>query len=107
MRRGLPAEYDLQNVPADKCRDCGAAIYWVVTNSGKKMPVDEQPANNGTVCLLGPVEPYQGVFGKLGVVLSGLALEQAHRLLIRLYKSHHMTCPNAKNRRLRAVKEAA
>ncbi len=34
-----------------RCRSCGAAIEWVLTDSGKSMPVDTQPRADGTLVL--------------------------------------------------------
>jgi hypothetical protein len=33
----------------DACRSCGAPIRWVVTTSGKRMPLDPAPHVNGNV----------------------------------------------------------
>lgn len=31
------------------CRSCGAPIYWALTGAGKRMPVDAEPSQAGTV----------------------------------------------------------
>lgn len=34
-----------------QCRSCGASIVWAITSSGKAMPVDAAPSENGTLVL--------------------------------------------------------
>lgn len=55
------------------CRSCGAAILWVVTASGKRMPLDASPEKR---FVIEPQEP-------------PLALSRD------TYVSHFSTCPNA------------
>ncbi len=47
-----------------KCRSCGALIVWVVTQNGKRMPVDAQPSEKGNLRIdngVAYVEPaYEG-----------------------------------------------
>lgn len=50
------------------CRSCGAAIVWLETKSGKKMPVDAETASQGDT-------QFEAASGHI---------------------SHFSTCPNAK-----------
>jgi hypothetical protein len=59
------------------CKSCGAAILWVVTASGKRMPLD---ANAERRFVIEPEEP-------------PLALSRE------TYSSHFATCPNAAQHR--------
>ena len=68
------------------CRSCGAEILWVKMESGKNMPVDADPVDDGNLlvdwnALLAHVIPK-------GADYSGLR-----------FKSHFSTCPNAKQHR--------
>mgnify|MGYP000211004546 CR=1 FL=1 len=66
------------------CRSCGAQIVWATTGHGKAMPLDAEPAADGNVRL------DRGV----AVVLGDLE-RTAHAGP--LYRSHHSTCPQAKD----------
>lgn len=76
-----------------KCKSCGAEIKWILTHSGKKMPVDKRPV------------PYRtDPSGSLllvtmnGVVERGtLDLDSGQAG----YVSHFATCPNANEHRKR------
>ncbi|KXK63379.1 hypothetical protein AWW66_03435 [Micromonospora rosaria] len=37
--------------PIEKCRSCPTQIIWAVTERGRDMPVDAEPAANGNVAL--------------------------------------------------------
>ena len=68
------------------CRSCGAEILWVKMESGKNMPVDADPVDDGNLlvdwnALLAHVIPK-------GADYSGLR-----------FKSHFSTCQNAKQHR--------
>lgn len=39
----------------EKCRSCGAEIYWAKTEAGKLMPVDAEPAEDGNCVLYAPL----------------------------------------------------
>ena len=72
-----------------KCRSCGAAILWVKTQSGKSMPVDAQPCEDGNVCVA-TCEGGPTAF----VPPEGTTISDATR-----HKSHFATCPNAATHR--------
>jgi hypothetical protein len=38
------------------CRSCGAAIRWVKTQRGKKMPIDDEPSSAGKFAIEGDPE---------------------------------------------------
>jgi hypothetical protein len=90
---------------ADKCRSCGAAIEWAVTERGKRMPVDAEPVEDGTILLSHKVmgEP------PVATVQSKAQIEQARSEAAhlgqphRLFKSHFATCPQSN--RWRKLKE--
>ena len=78
------------------CKSCGARIIWCVTEQGKRMPVDRQPSNDGTVHVFECPEDGTDMCEVLGDILKReLAREQGEFL----YKSHFATCPNAKQHR--------
>jgi hypothetical protein len=72
--------------PTEACRSCAAPVIWAVTEAGRPMPVDAEPAPDGTVRLedrggpqpLARVVPAAKRFGVTG-----------------LRKSHFATCPEA------------
>lgn len=75
--------------PVAKCRSCGAAIYWATTGTGRQMPVDVKPVENGNVALTWNGKRISAVY------VAGAA----HPGVLRL--SHFATCPNAKQHRKR------
>ncbi|WP_431976152.1 hypothetical protein [Micromonospora haikouensis] len=77
--------------PTEKCRSCPAEIIWAVTERGKRMPVDAEPAAGGNVQL---VEQH----GQLTAVVVP-AKRAFGRTTLR--KSHLMTCPQANEWRRR------
>lgn len=73
------------------CRSCGAAIRWVETLIGNRMPLDPEPCVDGNVTL--------DRQGRAHVLKSGndrRVMREAGRTL---YKSHFATCPNADQHR--------
>ena len=77
------------------CRSCHAPIRWARTSSGKAIPLDPNPADDGNVRL--------GWVGgeELALVLAAGELEAA-RVDGPLYRSHFASCPNAAAHRSRA-----
>lgn len=71
------------------CKSCGAPIRWVEMKSGKTMPLNIAPVDDGNVVIL----------RDLAIVLS--EGERAEELQMPpafrrpLYRSHFSTCPNA------------
>lgn len=79
-----------------RCRSCGAAIGWTMTERGKRMPVDidPRPAVQGFRVLEGP-EYGDGQTPVAQFVPQAAGGE-------RLYQSHFATCPQgAQHRRPR------
>lgn len=68
-----------------KCRSCGAPITWALTESGKRMPIDVEPAADGNLMFLTSV---------LGVQTPQV-MQARDALGGARYKSHFATCPNA------------
>lgn len=74
------------------CGSCEAPIFFVLSATGKPMPLDVHPNNAGNV---------QIVNGN-GIVMSGAALERARAGTTELYMPHFATCPKAKEWRKRS-----
>lgn len=73
-----------------RCKSCGQAIGWVVTQHGKRMPVDINPVGSQSGFRVGEGDMPLATF-----VPKSPGGEQ-------LYQSHFATCPNApKHRRPR------
>lgn len=73
-----------------RCSSCGAPITWAVTTTGKRMPVDAEPAPNGNVELT----PLLSAFNREPTE----ATVHAQRPLGHegpLHLSHFVTCPQA------------
>lgn len=71
------------------CSSCGRQIRWVVVaKSGKKMPIDMQPASDGNLIALGTSDSASG----LPFVMYASPSEDVLR---NRYKSHFATCPHA------------
>lgn len=68
------------------CRSCGAEVEWVVTEKGKRMPLDAGEVEGGNIVIdgLGPTRVAKYVANGAG-----------NRV------SHFATCPNAKEHRKR------
>lgn len=68
-------------VKVSTCRSCGARVIWTVTENGKRMPVDEAPAQGGRFVLELDGET---VVARYAAPPNGAG-----------YASHFSTCPNA------------
>lgn len=72
----------------DTCRSCQARIIWTVTTGGKDMPVDAEPATDGTIQLVDRRH--------LGLKPQARVLKVADRFgKTRLRLSHFVSCPQA------------
>lgn len=70
---------------ADVCRSCGAPILWGISaRSGKSVPLDPEPVENGNLRLTGPPDFPTVIFVREGT-----------------HVSHFATCPNAAAHRKR------
>jgi hypothetical protein len=67
------------------CRSCEAPITWVVTASGKRMPLDEAPAATGNMVIVDGVARFVSA--------------EDLRLIRPTYTSHFATCPDAATHR--------
>lgn len=67
-----------------QCKSCGASIQWMVSEGGKKIPIDADPSPDGNLILFGTgAHPVPKLW-------------TGDR-----YKSHFATCPNAAQHRKR------
>jgi hypothetical protein len=73
----------------DVCRSCGAPIVWARTDSGKRMPVDADPSEDGTLVL-----EQAGAVLRAHVV--GTVPGEGSR-----HRAHFATCPDAESWRKR------
>jgi len=73
----------------DKCSACERAIIWATTSTGKSMPVDAVPSDNGNVVLFPTVDDGRFVALVLG------SLEILHYSGRERFTSHFATCPYA------------
>lgn len=69
----------------DKCRTCGATVFWGQTKNGKQMPVDWGSNPFGTIRVVVPADPREPV--QLEVVGKDPTEPR--------YTSHFATCPQA------------
>lgn len=75
--------------PEGKCKSCGAAILWVITPRGKKMPVDALPLAPDAEVAKPLIRWRLHVEGKWLRATKGGFSEVADDL----YLSHFVTCP--------------
>lgn len=68
-----------------RCRSCNAEIVWAITENGKRMPFDAEPAERPT-----------GLFKLVNDGPDVLARSVAGEPV---YLSHFVTCPNADEHR--------
>jgi hypothetical protein len=76
------------------CRSCHEPVWWIVTEGGKRMPLDMLPSPRGNVRVI-PGDP------AVAQVLGGTALAEARSQGGELYVSHFATCENAAQHRRR------
>jgi hypothetical protein len=72
----------------DRCRSCKQQVRWATTEHGKAIPLDPEPAANGSIRL------------RAGVAI---VVPEAERQAFagELYLSHFATCPDAARHRRR------
>jgi hypothetical protein len=80
----------------DKCRSCGAKVFWVITQKNKRMPVDPEPVENGNLEIhdQGQYRPPLAIY--VSVKPPGVLR----------HISHFVTCPNAKAHRKKETRIA-
>lgn len=74
----------------DRCKACNAAIYWAITPSGARQPIDHGASEQGNILLVNP----SGLGELLAVALSKDALTLARARPVMLRMPHHATCPD-------------
>jgi hypothetical protein len=74
------------------CRSCGARIVWAETISGRRMPVDADPAPDGNLVL---------AYSSPGAAPMAVVVTPSQPMLDDppRYLSHFVTCPNAEHHR--------
>lgn len=70
----------------DKCKACGAPIFWALTRAGKRMPVDAEETADGNVWLAQTERGLSAFFPAEGVDMGPGATR---------HKSHFATCSSA------------
>lgn len=85
----MPQDFPISRCGSERRPGCGAAIIWTTNvTTGRRMPVDAEPDEAGTIVLV------SGNDGPEARVLT--RDEVARRPTTRgLYVSHFATCPNA------------
>lgn len=75
------------------CRSCGAEIVWTITGTGKRMPIDAYPADDGNLFVF--VRP--GMTPESESVASDSPRAREHAALgdAPRFRSHFATCPDA------------
>ncbi len=76
------------------CSSCQAPLWWVLTEGGRRMPLDPDPTPQGNVIVTG-----QDARPPVVKVLGGSPLAQARASGRDMYTSHFATCPSAEQRR--------
>lgn len=70
------------------CKTCHAQVYWVETETGKRMPVDAKPVEDGNIIFVNK---------KAHVLRLGETPEPD----VKRWVSHFVTCPQRKEHRRR------
>lgn len=65
------------------CKSCHAAINWVSTTTGQRLPLDTYPVPDGTIMVLPN--------GRCRVI----PVEEREACVAPLFRTHFATCPNA------------
>lgn len=70
------------------CRSCDAAIFWAVTERGRRIPIDVEPVANGNITLSDFSDGLRATY-----------LRKDETTRHDRYVSHFATCPDAKTHR--------
>lgn len=68
-----------------KCSSCGADIFWSVTSTGKKIPIDSEPRKDGNIF----------ISNESAVYITANSPES--EATTPRYVSHFATCPQSKD----------
>ena len=79
-----------------RCKSCGAEIFWIMMQTGKKMPVDATP-----MTYWAKKEGQEKIVTPNGEVISCELTGDLQNSTGIGYISHFATCPDAKNHRRR------
>lgn len=71
---------------AQRCRSCGAAVVFAVTQAGRRQILDAEPSENGNVLLL---RTGRCVTLTKQEIIDETANDHPHQLRL----DHHVTCP--------------
>jgi hypothetical protein len=78
-------------VGVNRCRSCQAEVVWVITERGRRMPLDAEPRYDGNVVIQVDAEGQEvGHYLRRGDVLKPGTPR---------YVSHFSTCPDAERHR--------
>jgi hypothetical protein len=80
----------------DRCRSCGARIFWALTAGGKSMPVDADHCPDGNIEIeCASVRDRDTGLSSDRVMAHVVGVDQFGLFPAVRYKSHFATCPNA------------
>lgn len=79
------------------CRSCGASIAFVLTTGGKRMPIDVEPSDKGTLFVFAPLPTV--ALSAESVTARSERAELARTQGRERYVSHFATCPQAAQHR--------
>lgn len=77
------------------CKGCKAEITWAVTTSGKSMPVDARPVQNGNLDLVPDSDPREPPTAHSLDSTGSRDVNGARHSPALRYVSHFATCPDA------------
>lgn len=76
---------------SSRCGSCDAQILWVVSESGKAVPLDLAPDPTGRVVIETPDDPREAAVGRV--------LKKGEETTEPRFTSHFATCPDAEQHR--------
>lgn len=72
------------------CRSCGAPVFWLLTERGKRIPIDDEPVEDGNIVIRWDWDKGENVAHYVGKDEEIGSDEER-------YVSHFATCPQSKN----------
>jgi len=76
-----------------RCRSCGAEIRWVLTERGKRMPLDPEPYHGDSPAGLFVLRGHDQLVPTAIAAPAGAFEEEPH------FRSHFASCPHAEQHR--------